>query len=889
MGVPTVLIGRAADLDEIDERLRSRRLVTLVGPGGVGKTAAARVAARGAAERFPLGVRFLDLARVDDPDAVAGTFAAQLGFTSVDALLNSPVDQPALVIADNCEHVIDAASSIIAELLDLCDMPTILATSRVPLNVPGESVVALAPLTVPATGDPEAAGAPTVQLFLERARDAGAVIRPDDLDAVVQVCRRLDGLPLAIEIAAARTRSMSVDELLGRLDDGIEVLARPRFRGASRHRSVGGLIQWSIDLLEPDVTELLDQLAVLHGSFTRRDASRLLGQDHPDLDLDAGIDALVEASLVSVDTGSTPTRYRLFETVRHRVLERMTERGVFDERFDRLADQVSNAVAERLRTANVRWDAELLRDMREYFDDIAASLRWCVAHDAEPRRAMGLCSALFAVVQQGRAAEIATLARLVLDRWPDAVRDQVPGALATLGTLATAENLTGRPQSAIALAETGLASTGHDRWATVSWWRALGQSRLALVDRVGAAEAFATGAVIARRLGLDAMALELELAETQLAVIDGSVGIDDALATLAAVRDEATASGSELSAIWASTSLAWTMLRRSPSAAIGMAQAALDEARAVDYPTACFANLRTIAFAHLAMDDRPAAAAAVTALHDEVGDRKSLTHARMVVDAAAALARRCGDPSWRALAATVDTLPPATVLASPGDDDAPSPPSDGTPLTIRDALRTVRHVAAAAESATEPAGSDPEPAGRPTMRRRGDVWELSFAGRAVSLRASKGLADLATLLTADGREVHCLDLVGAGARQDSTGEVVDAAARRQYEQRIRDLQADIDDAEAHHDIARAERAQAEFDILVDHLAAAIGHGGRTRRAADTAERARSTVTQRVRTAMRHVERAHPELGRHLERSIRTGMYCSYSPEFPTVWTVEPDV
>ncbi len=884
MGVPTELIGRAAELDEIDERLRSRRLVTLVGPGGVGKTAAARVAARGAAERFPLGIRFIDLARVDDPDAVAGAFAAQLGFTSIDALLHSPVDQAALVIADNCEHVIDAAASIIAALLDACETATILATSRAPLNVSGESVVALAPLPVPAQGDPTAAQAPTVQLFLARARDAGVVIRPHDLDSVVRVCRHLDGLPLAIEIAAARTRSMSVDELLERLGAGIEVLDRPSFRGAERHRSVGGLVQWSIDLLEPDAAELLDQLAVLHGSFTRSDARRLLGEDHPDLDLDAGIDALAEASLVSADTASTPTRYRLFETVRHRVLARWVERGVSDQRFDRFADQVSNAVAGRLRSAGTRWDADLLRDMADSFDDIAASLRWCVAHDAEPRRATRLCSTLFPLVQQGRAAEIATLARQVLDRWPGAVRDQVPGAVATLGTLATAENLTGHPQRALAMVEEGLASTDAESWATVTLWRAMGQSRLALVDRASAAEAFANGAIIARRLGLHAMALELELGNTQLAVTDGSVDLDDALATLVELRDEATAFGSELSVTWASTLLAWTMLRRSPAAAIGLAQAALDDARDLDYPTACFANLRTIAFAHLALGDRAAAAATVTALHREVGERRSLTHARMVVDVAAVLAHRSGHPSWAALAATVDALPPATVLASPGDDYAPLPPSDGPPMAIRDALRAVQHVAA---SAVDAVGTPV--AGGSRMTRRGDVWELTFAGREVGVRASKGLADLATLLVAAGRDVHCLDLVRAGTQQESTGEVIDAAARRQYEQRIRELQADIDDAEAHHDLVRAERAQAEFDTLVEHLAAAIGHGGRTRRAAGTAERARSTVTQRVRAAIRHIERAHPELGRHLDRSIRTGMYCSYSPETPTAWTVEPNV
>jgi hypothetical protein len=172
------------------------------------------------------------------------------------------------------------------------------------------------------------------------------------------------------------------------------------------------------------------------------------------------------------------------------------------------------------------------------------------------------------------------------------------------------------------------------------------------------------------------------------------------------------------------------------------------------------------------------------------------------------------------------------------------------------------------------------------MQWRGDVWDITFAGRMVTVNGSKGLADLATLLTAGGREVHCLDLIGAGAQETSTGDVIDARARRDYEQRIRDLQGEIDDAEADNDYERAERAHAEFDALVEHLTAAVGQGGRTRRSGGSAERARSTVTQRIRTALRNLESVAPDLGRHLQVSVKTGTYCSYAPEHPTTWTVE---
>jgi hypothetical protein len=166
------------------------------------------------------------------------------------------------------------------------------------------------------------------------------------------------------------------------------------------------------------------------------------------------------------------------------------------------------------------------------------------------------------------------------------------------------------------------------------------------------------------------------------------------------------------------------------------------------------------------------------------------------------------------------------------------------------------------------------------------VWDAGYRGRVVTLRASKGLADLAVLLASPGQEHHCLDLTGAGVQDSSTGEVIDAAARRAYETRIRDLQEEVDDAELANDLARAERAQAELDALVDHLTAALGRGGRTRRGAATAERARSAVTQRLRSTMRQLADAHPELGRHLRASITTGLYCSYTPPDDTIWRVE---
>src|SRR5690606_29829615 len=165
----------------------------------------AHAAAERFGDRFPQGVHVVDLTRVADPAAVSGALAAQLGFDSFDALIASPADHPALVLIDNCEHLLDATAAVVARVLGACLQPTVLATSRSPLELPGETVIALAPLPLPQPGD-DLATSPPVELFLQRCRDAGTEPPLADLEAAVDLCRRLDGLPLAIEIAAARTR-----------------------------------------------------------------------------------------------------------------------------------------------------------------------------------------------------------------------------------------------------------------------------------------------------------------------------------------------------------------------------------------------------------------------------------------------------------------------------------------------------------------------------------------------------------------------------------------------------------------------------------------------------------------------------------------------------------
>jgi hypothetical protein len=172
-----------------------------------------------------------------------------------------------------------------------------------------------------------------------------------------------------------------------------------------------------------------------------------------------------------------------------------------------------------------------------------------------------------------------------------------------------------------------------------------------------------------------------------------------------------------------------------------------------------------------------------------------------------------------------------------------------------------------------------------SLSREGDVWMITFEGTTVRVKHTKGLGDLAVLLARQGREVAALDLVGSpgGSAAGHAGELIDARARAAYESRVRDLQEEIDEAEADNDSGRAERAVEERDFILAELASAVGLGGRIRRAGDPTERARSTVTQRLRDAIGRIASAHPALGRHLQRSVRTGVFCAYEPEQPTEW------
>jgi predicted ATPase/class 3 adenylate cyclase len=327
-------IGRVHELAELQQRLAEGRLVTVLGTGGLGKTRLALQAARALLGEFTDGAWFVDLAPLSDPRQVPQAVASALrlkeepGRPVLETLLQHAASRELVIVLDNCEHVVDAAAALTHRLLEAGGGVRVLATSREPLRVPGELCYPLAPLALPATDIPvdvaAAQGAEAVRLFVERARAS----RPDfaltaaNVAAVVEICRRLDAIPLAIELAAARVRMLSIAQIAQRLDDRFRLLTGGDRTVLPRQQTLRALIDWSHDLLSAPEQALLRRLAVFAGGWTL-EAAEAVGADG-EVARDDVIDLLgrlVERSLVSMESGGR--RYRLLESVRAYALEHL--------------------------------------------------------------------------------------------------------------------------------------------------------------------------------------------------------------------------------------------------------------------------------------------------------------------------------------------------------------------------------------------------------------------------------------------------------------------------------------------------------------------------------------------------------------------------------------
>jgi predicted ATPase len=323
----TAFIGRHDDLREVTAMIAEPGVVTLTGVGGVGKTRLAIQAAAESVYRYRDGVWFIDLGPLADDSSVPATVASVLMLPErrqgriEDGIVSALRRKRALLIMDNCEHVIDASAQIVDIIVSSCPGVSVLATSREALGVEGEQAFAVMPLPVSApsseTGGPFDSDA--VRLFTERAQSVrrGFSADGDHAPVVAEICRRLDGIPLAIELAAARVQSMSLADILGRLDERLRILTRGRRTMLERHQTLRAALDWSYELLEPAEQLSLARMSVFAGGFTLDAAEAVVADDRVEaaavLDLLA---ALVAKSMLVVDESGGGIRYRLLETMR---------------------------------------------------------------------------------------------------------------------------------------------------------------------------------------------------------------------------------------------------------------------------------------------------------------------------------------------------------------------------------------------------------------------------------------------------------------------------------------------------------------------------------------------------------------------------------------------
>jgi predicted ATPase len=361
-------------------------VVTLTGPGGIGKTSLAIKAVRYLLPDFEDGGWIVELASVSDPYLVPSTVAATLGLKvtgeiSAEAVARAVGERHLLLVLDNCEHVIDSAANLAETFTRLCPRTTIVATSREILRIDGESVYRVPPLDVPAPGQ----AAPdsimqysAVELFVARTKGLNAGFWPhaEDLVSIAAICRRLDGIPLAIELAAASAAALGIAQVSAGLRDRFALLTRGRRTALPRQRTLRATLDWSYELLPETERRLLRRLSVFAGGFTVDAAAAVMA--------DAGLDAatvtdcianLVSKSLIALDPASGAMRWTLLETIRAYALEKLAESDESDDAQRRHAAFFRDLFAPQAHGARSLSDEDLARRVRE-IDNVRAALDW---------------------------------------------------------------------------------------------------------------------------------------------------------------------------------------------------------------------------------------------------------------------------------------------------------------------------------------------------------------------------------------------------------------------------------------------------------------------------------------------------------------------------------
>jgi len=413
----TSFVGRDDEIAMLAKTLDEVRLVTLVGVGGVGKTRLATQVAAEVLPRFPDGAWLCELAAASDPDAMIQVVAANLGvqphpnMTLEGSIVDYLRAKRLLLVLDNCEHLLEAAGDLAEGILRECPDVRLLATSREGLAVLGEQVWPLRSLRSPAGGSADDVAISTAgRLFSERAQAAtpGFTIDASNASAVAEICRRLDGIPLAIELAAARVTAMSPTEIASLLDERFRLLTGGRRTAVERHQTLRATVDWSYSLLEPDERLVFDRLGVFSGDFDGAAASAVVAGDGLEAwDVVDALASLVAKSMINAEkTTEDTTRFSMLETLRQYARERLDESGAADEWRRRHAQHYA-VIAERL-GPDLRGPDELTarRHIRIELDNLRAAVTWAL--DCDDAEDIELGVAIIADLHDEAAADIAS-------------------------------------------------------------------------------------------------------------------------------------------------------------------------------------------------------------------------------------------------------------------------------------------------------------------------------------------------------------------------------------------------------------------------------------------------------------------------------------------------
>ncbi len=405
----TSFVGRDADVAVVRELIAEHRLTTVIGPGGSGKTRLATETARTLLDDWPDGIWLVELAASSVGDDVAQTALSAVGLRDallgttdnadpVESLIAALRDREALLILDNCEHVIEAAARFADRVLGACRRLRILATSREPLGITGEALWLVEPLSVPTEARfDELANSPAVKLLRDRAGAVRKDLGTDELtlSTMVRICRALDGMPLAIELAAARLRTMTLEQLANRLDDRFRLLTSGSRTALPRHRTLRAVVDWSWELLTDAERTVLRRLSVFSGGASLEAAEKVCadatgGTVEPDQVLEL-LSSLAEKSLL-VPAGDGAPRYRMLTTIREYAADRLAEAGEADDtrraHLDYFIELTETAEPHLRRAEQLEWGATLEAD----HDNLSAALRGAIAA-GDAQSAMRLAAA----------------------------------------------------------------------------------------------------------------------------------------------------------------------------------------------------------------------------------------------------------------------------------------------------------------------------------------------------------------------------------------------------------------------------------------------------------------------------------------------------------------